>query len=234
VTTAGAPRQAAAVSGEVAVSAEPAPRLPLVLGTRSRGKLRELGPLVEAAGFGWCTLEAIGLLEEAAVEDGLETGDTFATNALAKARHFHARSGGRPVLAEDSGLCVEALGGAPGVYSKRWGAGPGLTGAALDAANTARLLEVMRGRAERTAAYECAAAIVWSGGVVTASGRTAGRLLEAPLGSEGFGYDPLFWSDDLQAGFATVSAVAKAAVSHRGRAVRAVLAAFRDEFFRTR
>jgi XTP/dITP diphosphohydrolase len=207
---------------------------PLVLATRSAGKRRELGALVAEAGLSWTTLEAIGVPEDASLEATLEDADTFEGNALAKARFFLARSGGLPVLAEDSGLCVTALDGAPGVYSKRLGAAPGLAGSALDAANNAKLLHAMADAPDRSAAYVCAAVIVWPDGEVSATGRTEGRLLSAACGDGGFGYDPYFWSTELSACFGAVSMAAKATVSHRGRAIRAVLRRFCDEFAPTR
>jgi XTP/dITP diphosphohydrolase len=218
---------------------------PIVLATRSTGKQRELRSLLAEAGFAAVSLEEAGVPEEPAVEDGLEVFGTFRENAAAKARHFLARCGGGVVLAEDSGLCVEALGGAPGVRSKRWGTdGAGasaepLVGAALDRANNARLLAALdaagaRAAVSRGASYVCSAVLVWDGGALSAEGTTAGRILTAPCGAEGFGYDPYFWSTDLDACFGAVSAAAKATVSHRGRAVRAVLAEYAAHFRGTR
>jgi XTP/dITP diphosphohydrolase len=230
----GTTEQAAAVEAAGGERSGTALGRTVVLGTRSGGKVRELGALLDAAGIVWCPLASLGLAEDELVEAALETGDTFEANALAKGRHFHALTGGRPVLAEDSGLCVDALGGAPGVYSKRWGARPGLSGAALDAANNQRLLSALTGATTRAASFECAAVLVWSGGTITGRGRTTGRVLEAPGGRGGFGYDPLFWSDELAACFGAVSRERKASVSHRGRAVRAVLAAWAQEVARAR
>jgi XTP/dITP diphosphohydrolase len=198
----------------------------IVLATRSAGKLRELGPLLATHGWDAITLDALGVVESAD-EEGLEQYDRFEENALAKARYF-ATLTGRLVLADDSGLAVEALGGRPGVHSKRW-SGSALQGAALDAFNNAYLQERLReaeaaGRSSRAAAYECAAACAWPEGAVVAHGCTTGQVLSAPRGTGGFGYDPYFWSEELQATFAEVTRDAKAAVSHRGRAVRAVLA----------
>lgn len=203
----------------------------LVLATRSAGKLRELQPLLAEQGWSAVTLEALGL-PATPEEDALEGFDTFEANALAKARHF-ARLTGRVVLADDSGLVVEALNGRPGVHSKRW-SGSTLEGDALDAFNNtylqARLADAAAtGRSERTAAYVCAAACVWPAGERVVIGRTAGELLREPRGAGGFGYDPYFWSAELAATFAEVDRDAKAAVSHRGRAFRALLASVRDE-----
>jgi XTP/dITP diphosphohydrolase len=198
----------------------------LVLATRNPGKLRELMPLVAARGWGIETLEEAGL-PETVDEETLEVHATFADNALAKARHFAARCG-RVVLADDSGLEVTALGGAPGVRSKRWSGQTGLSGLALDAANNRHLLEQLEtiGAMEpeaRRARFVCAAAAVWPQGALVAEGAVTGRILRAPQGAGGFGYDPLFWCDALGATFGTVSREAKAGVSHRGQAFRGLL-----------
>ncbi|NCW46028.1 MAG: non-canonical purine NTP pyrophosphatase [Gemmatimonadaceae bacterium] len=142
-----------------------------------------------------------------------------------QARHF-ALLTGRVVVADDSGLSVAALDGRPGVHSKRW-SGSHLEGAALDALNNAFLQERLadaerRGRVSREAAYVCAAACVWPGGAVCVLGETRGQLLHEPRGVGGFGYDPYFFSHDLQATFAEVERDRKAEVSHRGRAFRAL------------
>ncbi|MHB1267747.1 MAG: non-canonical purine NTP pyrophosphatase [Acidithiobacillus ferriphilus] len=193
----------------------------MLVATRSAGKLREIAPLLAEAGWRAVDLDAAGIAESAA-EDLLETAETFEANALAKARYFAARSG-LPVLADDSGLMCDALGGAPGVYSKRWSARPELSGAALDAANNAHLLAMLRGAATRRARYRCAAAWVDGATELVVVGETAGRILEVAEGSGGFGYDPLFFSDELGASFGVVSREEKARVSHRGRAIRALL-----------
>lgn len=207
----------------------------VVVATRSDGKLRELLPLL--AGFGWhaCTLTAVGV-EETPEEELLEIHETFEANALAKARHF-ASVTGLPVLADDSGLAVDLLGGAPGVRSKRWAGHDALSGAALDSANNRALLEAMASAAsaaggpdERTARYVCAAVWVDPSGEWVARGETEGRILWTPRGAGGFGYDPLFWSDELGATFAEVTREEKAAISHRGRAVRALLAQVAHRF----
>lgn len=196
----------------------------LLVATRSAGKLRELVPLFAAAGWDAITLSDAGV-PASPEEDGLEVHATFEHNALAKARWFHARTG-LPTVADDSGLAVEALGGAPGVRSKRWAERPELEGAALDAANNALLLERLAGVEGRRARYVCAAAFVDGEREVVRLGECAGRILSAPSGgANGFGYDPLFLSDELGASFADVSREAKGQVSHRARAFRALLAA---------
>lgn len=204
----------------------------IVLASRSVGKLRELSPLLAARGWRAVLLDELGVAVSTD-EDALEAFDRFEDNALAKARYFAGRTG-RLVLADDSGLVVDALDGRPGVLSKRW-SGSTLEGEALDAFNNAYLLARLdeaaaAGRGERTAAYVCAAACAWPGGELVRTGRSGGRLLVAPVGRGGFGYDPLFFSDDLQCTFAEASREAKAAVSHRGRAVGAALEALATFF----
>jgi XTP/dITP diphosphohydrolase len=199
----------------------------LLIATRNAGKLRELVPWFAAVGVTIETLDAAGLSAVPA-EDDLECHETFEANALAKARFFHERSGGRVVIAEDSGLEVDALGGAPGVRSKRWSGREDLQGADLDAANNAQLMQAMReasahGRTDRAARYVCAAACVWPGGEVVVRGETEGAIVDVAQGSEGFGYDPYMWSSDLGATFASVGREAKGLVSHRGRAFAALL-----------
>jgi XTP/dITP diphosphohydrolase len=178
-----------------------------------------------AAGVRAESLDDAGLVPTAE-EDDLEVYDTFEGNACAKAR-WYARRLGRPVVADDSGLVVPALGGRPGVHSKRWSGRADLEGAALDAANNAQLVAAVTPLSDRRAHYVCVAA--WSDGTreITARGETHGSLLVAPRGDGGFGYDPYFLSEDLGVTFAEASREAKAAVSHRGRAFRALVDALR-------
>jgi len=199
----------------------------VLLATRSAGKLRELGPMLRAHGWAPLDLTAAGIAEDAAVEDALEQADTFEANALAKARYFHQRSG-LPTIADDSGLSWDALDGAPGVRSKRWSERADLTGLALDDANNALLQQALAaaaraGRTSRAARYVCAAAYVDEARELVMRGETAGRILEVADGAEGFGYDPYFFSDDLQRPFGRVMREEKGRVSHRGRAVTALL-----------
>jgi XTP/dITP diphosphohydrolase len=204
----------------------------ILLATRNAGKLRELRALVSMAGWRAESLEDAGI-DERPEEEALEAFETFADNARAKASYFAARAAGRLVLAEDSGLCVDALRGAPGVRSKRWGAAPGLSGAALDAANCNRLLEALSGATDRRASYVCSAVVCWGDRQYEARGETRGTIAAVPCGTEGFGYDPYFWSTELAACFGAIPAARKAAVSHRARAVSAVLAALAKDFAAT-
>ncbi len=141
-----------------------------------------------------------------------ETGDSFRENALLKARAV-MRATGKPALADDSGLCVDALKGAPGVYSARYSGGG-------DAENRKLLLKNLEGAEDRRAHFSCCIALVFPDGrELIAEGRTGGQILSAPRGAGGFGYDSLFLSDDLGVTFAEASEEEKNAVSHRGRAI---------------
>ena len=193
----------------------------VLLATRSAGKLRELRPLFGAAGLAVSDLRE-ALLSPSPDEDAVEAFDTFEANALAKARYFHALTG-RATIADDSGLEVEALGGQPGVRSKRWSGRDDLTGQALDDANKARLLEALRDVREPAARYVCAAAYVNGLLEHVTRGETSGRIVREARGEHGFGYDPYFFSDELGATFGESSREAKERVSHRGRAFRALL-----------
>ncbi|HKN66894.1 MAG TPA: non-canonical purine NTP pyrophosphatase [Gemmatimonadaceae bacterium] len=196
---------------------------PLLIATRSSGKLRELRALFGSAGIPVVDLIEAGL-EASTEEDDLENADTFEENALAKARYF-ARRGGRAVVADDSGLEVEALGRQPGVRSKRWSGRADLSGVALDDANNAHLLRALCGVTDRRARYVCVAAYVDRTEELTARGTSSGIILERPCGQGGFGYDPYFLSDELGRTFAEASVAEKERVSHRGRAFRALIAA---------
>lgn len=193
----------------------------IVIATRNAGKIRELRGLLHAAGFASDDLASLGIAEDPA-EDALEVFDTFEQNAAAKARWFARLLPGRTVIADDSGLEVLALSGAPGVRSKRF-SGSSRTGAALDKANNAALQHALRDVAERRARYVCVAVCVQGERTWSARGECAGVILDAPRGMGGFGYDPYFLSDELQRTFAEAGEAEKARVSHRGRAVREVL-----------
>jgi XTP/dITP diphosphohydrolase len=163
-------------------------------------------------------------LWESPIEDTLEVAESFEGNARRKAEHF-ARLSGLPTVADDSGLEVLALGGAPGVRSRRW-AGVTGSGAEVDAANNAELLRRLLGASEarRRARYRCVLVYLPRPGAVPRvfEGTCGGLVLEAPRGKGGFGYDPLFLSDDLGRTFGEATAEEKDAVSHRGRALRAL------------
>ena len=207
-------------------------RVPAILiATRSEGKRRELLPLLAPVGSRLLTLDEAGVAPDPA-EDAIEAHATFEENAVAKARWFHERTG-LPCIADDSGLAVDALGGAPGVRSKRWSGRDDLEGAALDAANNAMLLESLAaaeaaGARGRGARYVCVGAYVDGQREVVHRGETLGFIVDEPRGRGGFGYDPYFWSPELGATFGEATMEAKAQVSHRGRAMRALCNALRS------
>lgn len=196
----------------------------LLAATRNADKLREIRQILAP----YPTLEVVDLrsdgIPESPDEDAVEAFDSFEENALAKARYFAARSS-LPVLADDSGLCVDALGGAPGVRSRRFSGRTDLRGAKLDSANNSLLLDRLRGVPddERTGRYVCAAALVLPGGAERVSiGTCEGVILTEPRGPGGFGYDPLFFVPEAGATFGELPPGDKDRFSHRGRAVRAV------------
>jgi XTP/dITP diphosphohydrolase len=192
----------------------------LLFASRSAGKQSEVGRVLEGAGHEVLFPDDVGVLEESA-EAALELADSFEANARAKAEYFAKRTG-LPTLADDSGLEVLMLGGAPGARSKRWAGATG-TPAQVDAANNAELLRRLQGAPpmKRSARYRCVLVFVKATHAIpiVVEGQTAGRILEAPEGTNGFGYDPLFWSADLGKSFGTATAEEKDSVSHRGRAL---------------
>jgi len=189
---------------------------PLVLATRNAGKTREIRRLLDGKPVLIRNLEDFGTLPPV-VEDGPD----FEENAALKAR-FYARVLGYPTLADDSGLVVEALGGAPGVFSARY-AGENAT----DAENNRKLLEEMKGKENRNAAFMCILALaVPAGPALIYEGRCEGMVLEEPRGSQGFGYDPLFYYPPLDKTFAQLTAEEKNRVSHRGRALQEMAGEF--------
>jgi XTP/dITP diphosphohydrolase len=195
---------------------------PYLLATRSLGKLYELRPMFSAAGLDIIDLDAAGIAESAE-EDRLEEFDTFEENALSKAKYFRAKSG-LVTIADDSGLEVLALGGAPGVRTKRWSGRTDLEGRALDVANNEFLLGKLETSTDRRARYVCVAALADASGQRTFRGETEGEILESPRGEGGFGYDPLFLSSDLGITFAEAERAVKERESHRGRAFSKLIA----------
>jgi len=194
----------------------------ILLGTRSRGKLAEMRPLLAAAGLDVVDLAAARIAETPR-EEQLEAFETFEENALAKARHFAERSG-LATIADDSGLEVFALGGRPGVRSKRFSGRSDLHGAALDAANNELLQRELAAHADRRGRFVCAVVLVDPAGrEMVRLGECAGRITLAPRGDGGFGYDPYFESAELGLTFGEASIADKERISHRGRALRALV-----------
>ena len=198
----------------------------ILLATRSSGKLKELHEILGEAGLSGMTLDQAGI-ELSDDEEHIEIYDTFEENALAKARYFH-RLRGMPAMADDSGLSVRALDGAPGVWSKRFSGRSDLSGQSLDDANNAKLLSALEGVADRDASYSCAAAFVDGSIECVELGETRGIIVDDPRGSEGFGYDPYFYSTELSKTFGEATVAEKQEVSHRGRAFRKLVAALRQ------
>jgi XTP/dITP diphosphohydrolase len=187
----------------------------VLLATRNPGKLAELRRMLADG-----PVEVLGLVDVAEFPEAPETGATFAENALAKARDAAAATG-LPSVADDSGLAVEALNGMPGVLSARWCGRHG-----DDAANLELLLGQLADVPDerRRAAFVCAAALVVPGGRETVvHGEWPGRIVRAPRGSGGFGYDPIFVPDGEERTSAELTPQEKDAASHRGRAMRALL-----------
>ncbi|MEP6730395.1 MAG: RdgB/HAM1 family non-canonical purine NTP pyrophosphatase [bacterium] len=191
---------------------------PWILASRNVGKLRELRALFASHAISVIDLREAGVAEDAIAEEAIEAFDTFEENALAKARYFAARLPGRIVVADDSGLSVDALRGEPGVRSKRWSGRTDVHGAALDAANNALLLSRLHDSAQRDARFVCAAA--WCDGVseLVVRGEVHGHIVNEPRGTHGFGYDPHVFIDELGMTLAEATVSEKEQVSHRGRA----------------
>jgi len=197
---------------------------PILVATRNAGKLRELRALFAGLGVELMDLASAGI-PETPDEDALEAYGTFEANALAKARHFH-RLSGLPTVADDSGLAVDFLGGAPGVYSKRYSGATGAS-AVVDRANNAKLLAALRDASDRGARFVCAAAFVDDDRELVTRGEAPGRIVDEARGGDGFGYDPHFLSDELGLTFGEATVAQKEQVSHRGRAFRALVDALR-------
>jgi len=195
----------------------------VVVATRNRHKVREIAVLLDEAGLG---IEAVTIDDVAPSTELVENEETFEGNALAKARQA-ARACGLPALADDSGIEVDALGGAPGVRSARWAGEP-----CDDGRNNQKMLREMANvpAAQRTARYRCAAAFVDPGRAVeiVRAGACEGVLLDAPRGHGGFGYDPLFLVPSLGQSMAEIDLATKNRLSHRAAAFRSLAQALRE------
>jgi len=188
----------------------------LVIATRNQGKLKEISDLLKDYPVDIKSLDDFGPIPEV-----VEDGNTFEENAYKKAS-FTARVLGFPALADDSGLVVEALEGAPGVHSARW-AGENAT----DQDKCDKLLSELKGRQDRQAAFECVISIAVPGGpALTYEGRCEGEITATPSGDNGFGYDPVFYYAPFDKTFAEIPQEKKSQVSHRGKALMEVQAEF--------
>lgn len=196
----------------------------LLVATRSKQKMSEIRRiLADVPDLELLDLDHAGV-PYSPEEEELEPFDTFEENAHSKASHFQSISG-LPTVADDSGLEVEALDGRPGVHTKRFAPVEGLEGEELDQANNAHLLALLAGKPpeERGARYVCVAVLVrgW-GEAFTFRGEAPGLILKSPVGENGFGYDPIFYDEELGLTFAQISQEEKNARSHRGAAFRAL------------
>jgi XTP/dITP diphosphohydrolase len=184
---------------------------PIVLASNNAGKLKEFAALLEPLGL------VVRPQSDFDVPEADEPFPGFIENAIAKARHA-ARCTGLPALADDSGLCVDALDGAPGVKSARYAGEP-----RSDARNIDQLLADLAGEAEREARFVCVLALVRHADdpqPIIAEGQWRGSILKAPRGENGFGYDPVFWLEDLGQSAAELEPKLKNTLSHRGAACR--------------
>jgi XTP/dITP diphosphohydrolase len=189
----------------------------VVVASNNAGKLREFAAMLGDAGIALVAQGELGVAEAA------EPHPTFIENALAKARHATTLTG-LPALADDSGLCVHALGGAPGVHSARFALDAG--GEKSDAANNARLIAELQGKSDRRAYYYCVLVLMRHANdpePLVAEGRWHGEIIDAPRGSNGFGYDPHFFVPALAASAAELDPIVKNAHSHRALALRALV-----------
>ena len=182
-----------------------------ILATHNHGKLREMAAILSQYG-----VEVVSPADVGITVDVEETGTTFAENAMLKAKAICAAAD-LPAIADDSGLCVDALNGGPGVYSARYG-GEGLD----DKGRYTLLLQNMRGQTTRAAHFACAIACAFpNGDELTAEGRCDGTIAFAPMGEGGFGYDPVFFVPEKAKTFGQLTAEEKSAISHRGKALKA-------------
>jgi XTP/dITP diphosphohydrolase len=189
----------------------------LLLATRNKGKIEEFRRILDAVAPG--EIELVGLDKFPDLHDVIEDGATFEENALKKAREMSLATG-IPAIADDSGLCIDALGGDPGIFSARWAGSNG-----DDAANTAKVLEQLRDTpdSDRSAHFTCVAALYLpSGRSHCEESHFDGWILRTPVGEQGFGYDPIFRPDGYEVSSAQMSAGEKDAISHRGKSLRAI------------
>ena len=182
----------------------------IVLATGNKGKIREF-----SEAFSHLSIDCVPVKDVISIEEPEETGTTFMENALLKARYY-AKATNRPCLADDSGITVDALNGAPGVYSARYAGHHG-----DDQANNEKLIRELQGKSDRTGHYVCALALVYPDGrEVTAEGYCDGLVQDEPKGENGFGYDPIFYLPERGMTTGEMEPEEKNAISHRGIAIR--------------
>ncbi len=191
----------------------------IVAATTNKGKIREFQEILGELGY-----EVVSMHEEGIDVEVEETGSTFSENALIKARAV-ALLCDSPVIADDSGLCVDAMDGAPGIYSARF-AGEDAT----DYDRNVKLLETLEGEENRKAQYVAAIAYISPDGTeITTEGTIEGEILTEEHGTGGFGYDPLFWCTEIKKCFGEATPDEKNAVSHRGRALKKLCEILKEE-----
>lgn len=186
----------------------------VVLASGNRGKLKELQQVLATTGLEWQLQSDLG------IEDAEETGKSFVENAILKARHASAASG-LPALADDSGLCVDALGGRPGIYSARYSGAD-----ATDARNNEKLLAELATATDRGARFVCVLVLLRHADdprPLICEADWAGQILHQPRGENGFGYDPLFYAPEFDCSSAELEPAVKNRVSHRGQALQKLL-----------
>ena len=189
----------------------------LVIATRNAGKITELRRILDSLSDG--AIELVGVDQFPELVDVQETGSTFKENSLLKAKYTAAMTG-LPSIADDSGICIDALGGAPGIFSARWA---GIHG--NDKANVEKVLDELKDVPDykRGAHFICVAALAMPDGrEMVEEGLFHGHILRAPIGDQGFGYDPIFSPLGMSISLAQMSAEEKDAVSHRGKSLRAL------------
>jgi XTP/dITP diphosphohydrolase len=195
----------------------------LVLASSNPGKLREIEALLAPLGIEVVPQSRLG------IDDAEEPHRTFVENALAKARHA-SRKSGLPALADDSGICVHALGGEPGVHSARFAAADGdarIERAEMDARNNAKLVRLLAAERDRGAHYHCVVVLLRHAEdpePLIGEGRWTGEIVDRPRGDHGFGYDPYFYLRDLDRTAAELDPAQKNLLSHRGKALRRLIA----------
>lgn len=191
----------------------------IIAATKNKGKIREISEILGAL-----DIEVISQADAGIDVDIVETGTTFIENARIKAQAVSLLCDDA-VLADDSGLCVDALGGAPGVFSARY-SGENAT----DSENTSKLLDALSGETNRDAYFEAAIVLIFPDGrELSASGRSMGRITTEPFGGGGFGYDPVFFSTELGKTFGEASDEEKNKVSHRAKALKELFELLKEE-----
>lgn len=191
----------------------------IVAATTNKGKIREFQEILSELGY-----EVVSMHDEGIDVEVEETGSTFSENALIKARAVSLLCD-YPVIADDSGLCVDAMDGAPGIYSARF-AGEDAT----DYDRNVKLLETLDGEENRKAQYVAAIAYISTDGTeITTEGKIEGEILTEEHGTGGFGYDPLFWCTEIKKCFGEATPDEKNAVSHRGRALKKLYEILKEE-----